>query len=122
MKTTQIAFWISTLLLTGLMLYSVSMYFLSYEATTNYFVQLGYPVYLIYPLATVKITGLLIIWFFHKYKSLLEWAYAGFFFNFMLAFFAHFLISDGSHFGAFTAVILLLISYFSGKKVRSSNG
>ncbi|MDT8414984.1 MAG: DoxX family protein [Flavobacteriaceae bacterium] len=122
MKTNQIAFWISTLLLTALMLYSVSMYFLSYETTTHYFVQLGYPVYLIYPLAAVKIIGLLIIWFFYKYRSLLEWVYAGFFFNFMLAFFAHFLISDGSHFGAFTAVVLLLISYFTGKKVRSSNG
>lgn len=79
MKIVKPAFYISTGLLTALMLYSVYNYFFNFEQTTAHFVSLGYPVYLIYPLATLKLTGLLIIWFLPAFKSLREWVYAGFF-------------------------------------------
>lgn len=118
MKALKITFYFSTSLLTTLMLFSVYNYYFNYPQTTTYFVKLGYPIYLIHPLALIKLSGLVVIWFLPRYKSLLEWVYAGFFFNFVLAFFAHFIISDGSHLVAFMAILLLLTSYFSQKKIK----
>ena len=51
-------------------------------------------------------------------KLLKEWAYAGFFFNFVMAFFAHQQAGDGQWAGALVALVVLLTSYFVGKKVR----
>jgi hypothetical protein len=36
----------------------------------------------------------------------------------ILAFFAHLMVGDGEQFGALLALILLLASYFLGKKVK----
>jgi hypothetical protein len=118
MKTLKIVYWSSTVALCLLLLYTSGNYFFNRDATIDYFVALGYPIYIIYPLGAAKFSGVLVILFFNHLRSLKEWAYAAFFFNFVLAFFAHFLVSDGSHFGAFIAIILLLTSYFTGKKVR----
>ena len=56
------------------------------------------------------------IWFISS-KALKEWAYAGFFFAFILAFFAHYMIGDGEQTGALVALVLLLISYVFSKKI-----
>ncbi|MEL6917104.1 MAG: DoxX family protein, partial [Bacteroidota bacterium] len=64
-----------------------------------------------------KILGLLAIWGNFS-KWLREWAYAGFFFNTVLAFFAHY-ISDGRDFElVLVAIAAVLVSYFTGKTVR----
>lgn len=102
--------------MTALMLMSVGMYFFNHEMVSETFEKLGYPAYIVYPLAIAKLLGLLAIWT-NKSKALKEWAYAGFFFDFVLAFFAHVMISDGEFGAALVALVLLLISYFSGKKV-----
>lgn len=113
----KILFWASTALLTFLMLFSVYNYFFNYEMIKGFFESFGYPTYLIYPLAIAKLLGLATIWA-NLSKWLKEWAYAGFFFNTLLAFFAHYMISDGEHMGALIALILVLTSYFTGKTVR----
>ncbi|QTE22660.1 DoxX family protein [Polaribacter cellanae] len=118
MKTSKLVFYISTGLLTLLMLFSVSMYLFNHIEIQTAFLTLGYPTYIIYPLAFVKILGLIAIWFIAN-KSLKEWAYAGFFFNFVLAFFAHYMISDGEHMGALAAIIVLVVSYIFNKKVNN---
>ncbi|PJB12513.1 MAG: hypothetical protein CO119_06365 [Flavobacteriales bacterium CG_4_9_14_3_um_filter_40_17] len=118
MKTPKIVYWSSTAILCFILLYTSGNYFFNHDASIDFFVALGYPVYIIYPLGAAKIMGVTVILFFNHLRLLKEWVYAAFFFNFVLAFFAHFLISDGSHFGAFFALILLLTSYFTGKKVR----
>ncbi|MEM9647763.1 MAG: DoxX family protein [Bacteroidota bacterium] len=117
MKITKIAFWLSTSLLTALMIFSVYNYFFNNEAIRGFFEAMGYPTYLIYPLAIAKILGLIAVWGSFS-KMLKEWAYAGFFFNTVLAFFAHYMISDGQHIGALLGVIFVLTSYFTGKRVR----
>lgn len=114
-KTTKIIFYISTGLLTVLMLFSAGMYFLNTEGVAAEFTKLGFPTFIIYPLATAKILGLVTIWFINN-PSLKEWAYAGFFFNFLLAFGAHFAINDGEQMGAVVALALLILSYTSYKK------
>ena len=115
MKTNKIIYWVSTGLLSAMMLMSAGMYVLDYATISETFLKLGYPAYIVYPLAIAKILGLLAIWV-EKSKSLKEWAYAGFFFDFVLAFFAHLMVNDGEFGGALAAMVLLLVSYFFWKK------
>lgn len=110
-KRNKITYWISTGLLCGLMLFSASMYFLQNEMVSEMFIKLGYPTYIIYPLAVAKILGIIAI-LTKKSKKLKEWAYAGFFFDFVLAVAAHAAIGDGEYAPALLALLFLLISYF----------
>ncbi len=116
MKKDKIIFYAATGLLTLLILFSVGMYFFNHEEVVEMFTNFGYPTYIIYPLAIAKILGLIAIWFVNN-KSLKEWAYAGFFFDFILAFFAHYMIGDGEQMGSIIAIVLMLTSYFFVKKV-----
>lgn len=109
-KNKKLIYYIATGLLTLLMVMSSSMYIFKHEMVQGFFTQLGYPTYLIYPLAFAKILGLIAIWT-RKSSTLKEWAYAGFFFDFVLAGVAHLSVSDGGHWTALVALVLLLVSY-----------
>ncbi|MEO0724320.1 MAG: DoxX family protein [Bacteroidota bacterium] len=116
MKTYKIVFWVSTGLLTLLMLFSAGNYFFKTEMIKGLFEGFGYPSYIVIPLGIAKVLGLIAIWLVPN-ESLKEWAYAGFFFEIVLAFFAHVMISDGQQMGAVIAMVLLLTSYFSRKQM-----
>lgn len=90
MKRDKIIYYSATGLLTVMMLMSAGMYFFNNTEIQGMFSAFGYPVYLIYPLGIAKLLGLFALWN-PKFKAIKEWAYAGFFFNFTLAFFAHFI-------------------------------
>ncbi|WP_299100318.1 DoxX family protein [uncultured Winogradskyella sp.] len=115
MKKNKIIYYVATGLLTLLMLFSVSMYFFKHEDVSQMFTNFGYPTYIIYPYAVAKLLGLFAIWN-PKFKVIKEWAYAGFFFAFILAFFAHYMIGDGEQTGALIAFVLLIVSYIFNKK------
>ena len=117
MKRDKIIFYVATGLLTLIMLFSVSMYFFNHEDVAQMFTNFGYPTYIIYPYAIAKLLGLFAIWN-PNFKAIKEWAYAGFFFAFILAFFAHFMISDGGQMTALIAFILLIVSYIFNKKAQ----
>jgi hypothetical protein len=117
MKRDKIIYYVATGLLTLLMGFSVYMYLFNHEAVKGMFTNFGYPTYIIYPYAFAKILGIAALWQ-NKYSSLKEWAYAAFFFAFILAFFAHYMIEDGEHMGAVVALVLLLTSYFFNKKIK----
>lgn len=117
MNKNKIIYYTATGLLTALMLFSVSMYLFNNAEIVKAFETMGYPSYLVYPLATAKVLGLITIWFIAN-KSLKEWAYAGFFFNTLLAFFAHVMIGDGQQMGALIGFILVIISYTFSKKIN----
>jgi len=119
MKRDTIIYYIVTGLLTLLMLYSVSMYFFNHKEVAGMFTDFGYPTYIIYPYAIAKLLGLIAIWFLGN-KILKEWAYAGFFFAFILAFFAHVMIGDGEQMGAVIALIFLIVSYIYSKKINKT--
>lgn len=118
-KTIKIIYLSATGLLTVLMLFSAGMEFFNNEEMTEEFVKLKFPPYLIYPLGIAKILGLIAIWT-KKSNTLKEWAYAGFFFNFLLAISAHINIGDGKAAPAFAAITLLLVSYIFEKKLGHS--
>ncbi len=117
MKTQRIVYWIATGLLSLMFLGSATMYFVKNADVTLVFESLGFPTWIIYPLAICKIAAVAVI-LGNKGGALKEWAYAGLFFNITLAFFAHVMVNDGEQYGALIAMVLLLSSYFLGKRVR----
>lgn len=117
MKRDKIIFYVATGLLTVLILFSVSQYFINHEAIKDAFTSFGYPTYIIYPYAILKLLGLFALWN-PNFKIIKEWAYSGFFFAFILAFFAHYMVGDGEQMGALVALILLIVSYIFNKKIN----
>lgn len=61
MKLNKAIYWVSTILFCCIFLYSAIMYFTRYEMVKGFFQSLGYPDYLIYPLAIAKILGVIAI-------------------------------------------------------------
>jgi len=116
MKKIKIIYWVSTGLLSVLLLMSVGMYLFDNEMVRTNFTALGYPTYIIYPLAFAK-TAAVIVLLSQKQSNIKDWAYAGLVFNFTLAFFAHYMIGDGEQMGAVMAMTLLIVSYVAGKKL-----
>ena len=99
---------------------SVGFYIFYHAEISQTFLKMGYPAYIIYPLALAKILCLFAIWS-NKSETLKEWAYAGFFFNLTLAFFAHFMINDGEFAPVLIAIFLLSASYLAWKKLINAN-
>lgn len=115
MKTTKIIYYLTTSLLSLLLLGSAGMYIFNNAEVSKLFISFGYPTYIIYPLALAKISAVIVLW--TKLKTLKEWAYSALTFEFILAFFAHYMIGDGEQMGALIALILLATSYIFGKKI-----
>lgn len=102
-----------------MMLMSTGMYVFNYTHVSAEFAKLGYLLYVIYPLALAKVLGVVAI--LSKISSRLkEWAYAGFFFDFVLAGAAHIVAKDGEFGGALIALILLFVSYYFEQRVFGS--
>jgi len=116
MKALRILYWIVTGLLCLLMLASAGIYIFNHDAAVKIFNELKYPAYLIYPLAVAKILGVIAI-ITKKSKFLKEWAYAGFFFDFLLAASAHIFSGVPGPLPALVALVLLLISYALDRKI-----
>jgi len=116
MKKNKIIYYVATGLLTALMLMSIGMYLFKHEEIVKAFTSFGFPTYIIYPLATAKFLGLIAIWLVNN-KSVKEWAYAGFFFDLVLASMAHHYAGHAIGLSVY-AIVILIVSYGVGKKVR----
>jgi len=112
-------FRIVTGLFSLLILSGVTMYFVQNDMVREAFTNLGYPTYLIYPLAIAKLLGITAIWT-NKSKMLKEWAYAGFVYDLLLAISAHMNIGDGEQWGALVGLILVSVSYYYNRKLYPS--
>jgi hypothetical protein len=117
MNKTKLLYYISTGILTAIMLLSAGMYLFNNEMIQGAFSSLGYPTYLIYPLAIAKLLGLVAIWT-RKSTWLKEWAYAGFFFDTALALTAHLVADDGGFLLSGVALVMVLVSYFSEQRLK----
>ena len=120
-KKNKITYWVSTGLLSALMIFSAVMYVFKHDMVGETFTSLGFPTYVIYPLAVAKILGLIAIWT-RKSRLLAEWAYAGFFFDLLLATSSHVVANDGGFVPASVGIVLLLLSYIYSKKVFVEQG
>lgn len=113
------AYWLTTAILCGLMLFSAQMYFRNTEMVQGIFETYGYPRYIVIPLAILKVLGVgMILW--RRCKSLTEWAYAGFFFDLVLATSAHYFAGEGWLGLSFLGLVVLFPSYILGKYLRDS--
>ena len=119
MKTQKIIYWVTTGFLCALVLMSAGMYIFNYTKIKTVFTGLGYPTHIIYPLAIAKILAVVAI-LSKKSAWLKEWAYAGLFFDFLLAAAAHIAINDQEHVPAIVATVLLGISYYFDRKFFSA--
>lgn len=118
MKLLRIIYWIATILLSLMMLFAAYTDIFNHAYALEIFKRLGFPAYIIFPLAVAKVLGVVAI-LTKKSRTLKEWAYAGFFFNFILAASAHLNAGDGAEGAApaFGALLLLCISYFTDRKI-----
>lgn len=117
MALNKILYWVSTILLCLLFLYSASMYFTKTEMVKGFFENLNYPTYIVIPLAILKVLGVgMILW--RKSKWLTEWAYAGFFFDLVLATAAHHFADHGVIGYSLYGLLFIFPSYFLGKQIR----
>lgn len=107
---------ITTGLVSLLMAFSATMYFVQHEMVSETFLSLGFPTFIIYPLAIAKFLGLIAIWT-NKSKMLKEWAYAGFVFDLLLASGSHLVANDGGFAPALFGLIMLGVSYFYHRKL-----
>jgi len=115
MKTNKTIYWISTVLLSAILLMSVGMYLFKNEMIQQAFISFGYPTYLIYPLVFLKIAAVVVL-LTQKQNFIKHLAYAGLFFEIILAFFAHIMVKDGGQMTAIIALVLLITSYIYNKK------
>ncbi len=117
MKTQRIIYWITTVITCAVFIYSAQMYFRNTASVQGYFENLQYPAYIVIPLAVAKVLAvLMLLW--RGVPWLTEWAYAGLFFDAVLAFAAHLNADDGGYLLSLVVLIVLPISYFLGKRVR----
>ena len=79
MKTIKIIYWICTVIICGLMLFSAVMTFIPNPQNAEMAKHIGYPDYIFKFLAVAKILAVIAI-LVPGYPRLKEWAYAGLFF------------------------------------------
>jgi len=121
MKTNKIIYWVATLVMCGVFTFSASMYFTKTEMVRGFFEALNYPTYIVIPLAILKVLGIIAV-LSRKSKLLTEWAYAGFFFDAVLAFAAHQVANDGGSLFSIIAIISIIVSrYMYGQLYLNNN-
>ena len=106
----KIVFWLATAYILLLLGFSVYAYHAKHAMIA------GYPTYLVYPLAYLKLLVIVII-VSHRYNDLRDMAYAAYFINMMMALFGHAAHGD-SYTHAAIGGACVIISYLLGNKVR----
>ena len=112
----KIAYWIVTGFFCLMMFAATAIEIFQFHESVKMLYQLGFPDFIAYVLPITKFFGALAI-LTRRSKTLTEWAYAGFFFDFVLAALAHYFSSVPSPIPAIVALVLLMISYFLGRKI-----
>ena len=116
-KTIKIIYWIFTILFCLGMLFSGVSELMQNPQAVEVIKHLGYPVYLNIILGIAKILGVLAIlqW---KFKTVKEWAYAGFTIDFLGASASLYFAGDGILMALSTIpfFVVMFVSYFLWKK------
>lgn len=118
-KTNRMIYLTSTGLLSVMLLLTIGNTIFNNALFTQKFSELGYPAYLIYPLVVVRILALVAIWS-DKSRTLKEWAYAGVFFELVLATAAHVAVADGGFPIPLMGIVFLFSSYVIWRKTTES--
>ena len=121
MKTTKILYWVFTILLVALMLFSAVGSFMNNPQGAEFAKHIGYPITLFKFLAVAKILGVIAI-LVPGYPRLKEWAYAGFTFDLLGAIHAGLAVGDPitAWIPVLIGLILVFGSYITYHKKRGS--
>jgi hypothetical protein len=112
----KITYWISTGVVLLLLAWAVFSYHFLHVEASKFFEIFGYPTYLVYPLAWLKLIAIIVI-VSHRYNDLRDMVYAAYFINMAMALTSHVLYGD--FYGhALVGLICLPISYLLGNQVR----
>lgn len=114
----KIAYRIVTGIFCLLMLAGATMEIFAFAESRQFVVSLGFPPFIAYVLPVTKLLGVIAI-LSKKSQTLKEWAYAGFFFDFVLAALAHYFSGVPSPLPAIVALVLLMTSYFLDRKIHN---
>lgn len=120
MKKIKIAYWTVTILFVLAMLQSGIVQLIPTEGSKEVMTLLGYPMYLLTILGVAKLLGAIVL-VLGSFKTLKEWAYAGFVFDFIGA------SISGAYISELQVVIvpliflaILFLSYYLWKKMELS--
>jgi len=118
----KIIFWVATGFIALMALFSGFAYFFGGPKAAEGFTHVGYPQQLRIILGIAKPLGAIAL-LVPGYATLKEWAYAGFTFAWICAFFAHYLANDGAE-AYFPVVLLALlaVSYVTRPESRTWKG
>lgn len=109
MKTNKVIYWISTILMCAIFLFSALLYIFGHDIAAGFYKIIGFPIWILYPSAALKILGIIAI-LSKKSNLLKEWAYSGFFFDVLFATLAHIYANDHQYPLSVAALILVVIS------------
>ena len=99
-----------------MMAFSFVTYHIMFDQQSGFFERFGYPTYIVYPLAYLKLLALIVI-ATNRFNNLKEIAYGAFFLNTIMATTAH--LIDGHHpWHAYILLICIPVSYLLSNKVR----
>ncbi len=118
-RTNTLIYRISTGLLCLFFIAGAMMYIFNYPQVEGSFINLGFPTWVIYPLAAAKVLGVVAI-VTRASTFLKELAYAGFLFDVLLALAAHLMVSDGEQVPAVIALVLIVVSWSFDRKVHGA--
>ncbi len=118
MKTTKIVYYITTGIISAMMLFSAFAY-ITQDEMEKAFQHLGFPAYFRIELAVAKIVGVALLWA-PVQRSVRELAYVGFTFTFISAFIAHICSGDPMAVSIAPVVlqVILVISYVTYLKLQ----
>ncbi|WP_183559216.1 DoxX family protein [Mucilaginibacter sp. SP1R1] len=119
-KPIKIIYWILTILFALAMLSDGYGGVTQQQAGKDVMHHLGYPMYVLIILGVAKLLGVIAI-VQTKFKTIKEWAYAGFAFNFIGAFASRAFVGDSGSFLILPLIILavMFLTYYSWKKFDS---
>ncbi len=118
-KRDLVIYRVVTALFSLMLLAGAITYFVDYNMTSEMFISLGVPTEIIYPLAIVKILGILAIWLI-KNPLIKNLAYSGFALDLSMAIIAHLKAGDGGFYGPIIPLILLIASYGFFRRVNAN--
>lgn len=126
-KTTNILYWVFTVLFAGLMIFSAVPNVKPEEKIIEMFHKgLGYPIYFIQFFGVAKILGSIAILIPGLNKTIKEWAYAGLFFDLIAATYSGVAVSKGNIDPAMLGMLMWIVpgvlSYIFWKKKLKAEG
>ena len=118
-KRVRMFYWSATLLFVLPLTWSAIVYFTEAPKMMATMTHLGYPIYFLKILGTAKLLGVAAI-LYGRFPRLKEWAYAGFTFDLIGAFWSHLSSGDPVYIAVVPLCFLgvLALSYLSWKRLK----